>query len=668
MVRGPFPLRAAPWAITASVAIVTLTAGQASAWTAAPGSAASSRPATARCQAGELRISVPAAIPGDPAEGMGKHAWNMVFRNISGTACSLRGWPRVMVRTTTGKTVPASISDVRFSNLAPTPDSQVVLRPGQSAVVTAMSPTVSPGCVTRWMLKLTLPGADHPVTVRQPAGFFAACVGGRLQLSPFYAMQTLTGQIKGLNISSAPPPFPATTAPEPPACTAAALRARVSSTVTEPGGSIIELRLTNGGSTCVLPGSWPTVRVRRTSGASQVAKLLPDTAALQAEKALLATYQRGAAQKTALTLRRGGSVSIALLAPKTGTRTCRRLTSVTVYPSAAALGAGRTVQVAAPVNLCGSVRILSYLPTRPGRTAMTIARSVLRSVHAHPAVRSASGDTPGYYYGTDSSAPTACGRGPYTEPVGTCANGTIRPYGEYIGMMGSWLNWQGCSTSGLAWNQANYNMANDNFVNYHTGLGAAGYWFAAGPGRDPQYNGTYAEAMAWGAAQAKQAISRLNGRFFAFRYIFFDIENNGTAPDENGWNTVWNGPCGGRIKASYIAPEVDYATFSGFRNYIDAHSPYLAGVYSAGGRSYGSWTGIFGAGQIKHTAEWTFTSEQSELNFPQGFSDSNASAQWFANAPAACQLMWQWSGGDGVLNGYGDFDQVKTANNANPSC
>jgi hypothetical protein len=140
-------------------------------------------------------------------------------------------------------------------------------------------------------------------------------------------------------------------------------------------------------------------------------------------------------------------------------------------------------------------------------------------------------------------------------------------------MMGSWLNWEGCSASGLAWNQANYNMANDNFVNYHTGLGAAGYWFAAGPGRDPHYNGTYAEATAWGAAQAKQAIARLNGRFFAFRYICFDIENNGTAPDGNGWNTVRNGPCGGRTKASYIAPEVDYATFSGFRNYIDAHSP-----------------------------------------------------------------------------------------------
>jgi hypothetical protein len=668
MVRGAFPLRTALCAITASVAIVTFTTGQASAWTSASGSATSPHSAPARCQASELRISVPAAIPGDPAEGMGKHAWNVVFRDIARTTCSLSGWSRVMVQTTTGKRVPASIGDVRFSNLAVVPASPVVLRPGQSAVVTAMSPTASHDCVTSWMLKLTLPGTDHPVTVRQPAGFFAACVGGRLQLSPFYPMQTLTGQIKKLSMSAAPPPFPATTAPEPPVCTAAALRAGVTSTVSEPGGSIIELRLSNDGSTCVLPGSWPSVRVQKTSGASQVAKLLPDTTALQAEKALLATYQRGTAQKTALTLRRGGSVSIALLAPKTGTGACSRLTSVTVYPSVAALGAGRMVKIAAPVNLCGSVRILSYLPSRPGHTAMTIARGVLRSVHADPAGAMAGGDTAGYYYGTDSSAPTACGRGPYTEPVGSCGNGTIRPYGEYMGMMGSWLNWEGCSASGLAWNQANYNMANDNFVNYHTGLGAAGYWFAAGPGRDPHYNGTYAEAMAWGAAQAKQAIARLNGRFFAFGYIFFDIENNGTAPDGNGWNTVWNGPCGGRTKASYIAPAVDYATFSGFRNYIDAHSPYLAGVYSAGGRSYGSWTGIFGGGVIQHTAEWTFISEQSEVNFPHGFSASNASAQWFASAPAACQLMWQWSGGDGVLNGYGDFDQVQTANNANPSC
>jgi len=55
-----------------------------------------------------------------------------------------------------------------------------------------------------------------------------------------------------------------------------------------------------------------------------------------------------------------------------------------------------------------------------------------------------------------------------------------------------------------------------------------------------------------------------------------------------------------------------------------------------------SESGIFGGQQVHQTAEWTFTSEQSELNFPHGFSASNASAQWFASASAACQLMWQW--------------------------
>ena len=159
------------------------------------------------------------------------------------------------------------------------------------------------------------------------------------------------------------------------------------------------------------------------------------------------------------------------------------------------------------------------------------------------------------------------------------------------------MNWKGCTNSGLNWVQANYNMANDNLVKYHMGLGAAAYWFAAGPGRDPHYNGTTAEATAWGVAQAKQVISHLSGVFFNFRYIFMDIENNGEAPDGNGWNTVWNGACGSKIKAEYIAPQVDYATFSGFRNYLDIHSTYLAGVYSAGGDSYGSWPAFSVAGR-----------------------------------------------------------------------
>jgi len=295
-----------------------------------------------------------------------------------------------------------------------------------------------------------------------------------------------------------------------------------------------------------------------------------------------------------------------------------------------------------------------------------IARAALHAIRADPRAISQASNA-GFYYGTDSSAPTACGSGPYLEPAGNCASGTHGAYGEYIGEVGTWSNWQGCTT-GVAWNQTNYNMANSNLIRYHTGLGAGAYWFAAGPGRDPHYNGTYSEAAAWGVAQAKQAMSSVGGLFLGLRYIFLDVENNGTAPDGNGWNTVWNSPCGNRVLARYITPEVDYATFSAFRNYIDAYTPYLAGIYSAGSRSYGSWTGIFGLQQIQHTAEWTFNNEHAQLTFPAGFSDSSASANWFASAPASCHLLWQWSGGNGVLNGNGDFDQLYAGNIANPSC
>jgi Protein of unknown function (DUF4232) len=656
-------------AITVAVTAVALAASPASARPPASRLVTSPRPATAECQVSDLRISVPSAIAGDPAEGMGKRAWNVVFRNIARTACSLRGWPRIAVRTTAGKTVVTKISDVTFSNLARIPDARIVLRPRQSAVVTAMSPTAPAGCVRGWTLGLTLPGADRSVTVPEPAGSFVPCTGGQLRLSPFYAEQTLTGQIKALKVSAAPPPFSPITTAEPPTCGAAALRAKVTSVVSEDGGSIIELRLGVSGRACVLPEGWPTVRVNEAGGASQVAKIYPDTAAVRAGKSLLTTYERGTAQHTAVTLRPGGPVSFALFAAGKQTRACRRLTSLTIYPSAAASGPARAAQLTTPVSICGSMRVLSFLP-QSGGTAMAIARRALAAAQTDPAPSSSTGDSARFYYGTDSAAPQACGHGngPYTEPIGSCGNGTAGPYGEYIGEVGSFMNWKGCTTSGLAWVQANYNMATDNVVDFSTGLGAAAYWFAAGPGRDPHYNGTASEAMKWGKQQAQQALQDMRGVFFDFRYVFMDIENNGVPPDEDGWNTVWNGPCGNNVKDYYIPANVDYATWQGFASYIDANSPYLAGVYSAGGDYYGSWTGIFGGEPLTNAAEWTFTNEQSELNFPGGFADAHASPDWFANAPTACHLMWQWSGGDGVLNGYGDFDEAETANDANPSC
>jgi len=677
MARSTSPPRKALWAITATVAVVALAAGPASARTQRPFPLAGRHAVAAQCQASDLRISVPAAIKGDPARGMGKQDWNLLFLNTSSTACSLGGWPRIAVHTTKGKTVATTVTDVQSSNLAVVPDTPVVLRPGQTSVVSAITPVSRARCVTRWTLALTLPGSDRPVTIGEPTGSLVPCVGGRLQLSPFFAEQTLTSDIAALSVSKVPPPFTVSAAPEPPTCPTSDLRAQVTSTSSQADGSIVEVRLANAGPACVLSTSWPTVQVQTHSvgDANQTAKIFADSAALQAERSLLTTYERGTKQSTALTLRHGAAVSIAVLVPRTGKRAgsktpgpaCQRVTSVTVYPSDVVQGAGREAAVTTPVSICAPPRILSFLPSGPG-AAMTIARGALRAIRAARPAATPVNDTSGFFYGTDSSAPTACGTGPYTEPVKGDCSSTDGPYGEYIGEMGSYENWQGCTTSGLAWVQSNYNMANDNIMEYGVGIGAAGYWFAAGPGRDPNYNGTTSEAMTWGQEQAEQAMSQVSSLFFEFRYIFMDIENNGTPPDEYGWNTVWNGPCGNEVKAEYVAPDVDYATYLGFTNYINENSPYSAGVYSAGGQSYGSWSGIFGSEPVTTAAEWTFTSEQSQLSFPAGFTASGSSPSWFASAPAACDLVWQWSGGDGVLNDYGDFDQVNGANNISPAC
>ena len=137
--RAPALLRA----ITAAVAVVVLTAGPAAARPRDVTDAAAT-PAPGACQAADLGISVPAAITGDPDQGMGKRAWNIVFRNSAKTACSLRGWPQIVVHATGGKTVATTVSQVNYSNLAPVPDTEIVLRAGQSAVVTATSATAQP--------------------------------------------------------------------------------------------------------------------------------------------------------------------------------------------------------------------------------------------------------------------------------------------------------------------------------------------------------------------------------------------------------------------------------------------------------------------------------------------------------------------------------------------
>ena len=75
----------------------------------------------------------------------------------------------------------------------------------------------------------------------------------------------------------------------------------------------------------------------------------------------------------------------------------------------------------------------------------------------------------------------------------------------------------------------------------------------------------------------------MSGKVFDFRYVFFDIETTacpriGTAG--HGLNGPW------ATIRSYDIPHIDFATWTGFASYIDAHSP-TSRVYSAGGDSYG---------------------------------------------------------------------------------
>ena len=102
--------------------------------------------------------------------------------------------------------------------------------------------------------------------------------------------------------------------------------------------------------------------------------------------------------------------------------------------------------------------------------------------------------------------------------------------------------------------------------------------------------------------------------------------------------------------------------FDGFFDYVTAHSSRTPGVYSAPS----IWAGIFGTGSaasIPHTREWTYTGDTSSLSHhPASWCLRNTStcAHFFGGVTTSSQyaVMWQWSGGGGTDNGYGDFDQI----------
>jgi hypothetical protein len=276
---------------------------------------------------------------------------------------------------------------------------------------------------------------------------------------------------------------------------------------------------------------------------------------------------------------------------------------------------------------------------------------------------------PGFWWGSDSWPIPVTGSAPYSMPRLGGA------YGGYIGMTGNWAYWLGCSGQEhfIAYSAANAAQAHTNFVTYHKGIGRGAYWFMGGPGVDPHWNGTAAEAYRWGAQQAARALIDIaSGGGIDYPVVWMDIEIPGIGPaTDNGWNTVYTSPCSGVVRQQHILASIDRADFNGFFDYITAHSKYKPGVYSA----VPVWNSVFGStsaspgnpGYIPHTLEWTYEPETASLsNAPYGWClnhGSGACAQFFGGVSRSGgnALMWQWSGGGGVRNGVGDFDQIDGA-------
>ena len=307
-----------------------------------------------------------------------------------------------------------------------------------------------------------------------------------------------------------------------------------------------------------------------------------------------------------------------------------------------------------------SVLLASRLnPVTPGspapRATVSLAAGTIRTVPRQ--VNLPANDAPaGFWNGTDSLPVTISGSAPYREP------GIGGAYGGYIGMTGSWSYWLHCPGGFLAWSAANSAQADTNYTTYGKGIGTGVYWFMGGPGVDPNYAGTAAEASAWGARQAAQALADMASEHVTYPVLFMDIELPQVRPAfDNGWDDVYTSACSGVVKHAGIPSALDRADFNGFDNYVRHHSTYHPGVYS----NPAIWTQIFGTGSaasIPHTYEWTYTPETANLSeAPAGWClKSGQCAQFFGGVTTASSyaLMWQWSGGGGVRNAIGDFDQI----------
>lgn len=377
----------------ASVVALAAVAGVASGiHLAADGSSpATVRPAdTAAVQSGtractSLRVS----WSDQAADTMQSAVYALVFRNTAARSCVIEGWPKVTVRG------PAFLTRLRAIDASagaggPIEATRVTLRPGADAAATVLigSPVNAASCAApTW--SVTPPGgrgitilheAPAPAGHRQPAGPPGLCADDSIDVSPVYpGDQPMTGPYPPQPAPTTSPFYPQAAGPEPPACAATALRARVADYETSQDGSFIVFRLSVSGPGCTLRGAVATIRLHEAGGADPMGKIFPTPQSARASRSVLVTYGATVAAPVALPLSERTSAAVALLLPRAGSPACGRLTSVTIYPGSVGLGPGLSIGIGGALQVCGTPLVLDFLPTSPAGVAAAMARQALRA-------------------------------------------------------------------------------------------------------------------------------------------------------------------------------------------------------------------------------------------------------------------------------------------------
>lgn len=290
------------------------------------------------------------------------------------------------------------------------------------------------------------------------------------------------------------------------------------------------------------------------------------------------------------------------------------------------------------------------------RRAIFGAGVVLAMLVAWVGPAAASDSPAGFYYGTDSSNPLITTPGPIygnafqdsRSPYYTTSLGGA--YGGYLPVLAQWQALTGCLQPYLSQNPNDGGPANAD-ASDGVGVGEVAVYMLGGPGADPHYNGTTAEAVAWGEAQGNAAVTAANnttlGGGVYSNVLFGDMES------PNWWNNVQSG-CA--FASSGIPPAVDAATINGFDAAVAA-AGYKPGIYS----SFSFWNDTtFGCGfncssgpghLASNIYEWTYqtqTPTPSSTTEPSGFClpAGAGCAGWFggngSNPPEG--LAWQWAG------------------------